>query len=188
MNTMKRYSPEVRERAVRLVFEHEGEHALAMGGGELQVLTAAGEDIVRGIPDATAPGCGLGWGRPRESRPLHVRTTRPHQAERPPHSTVGRPRRFRDREPPNLFFCRCSDAPRVFLLENLVSDLGSSFFQLTNLVEGSTSDADGMTDDMRQPEPLAKFRTRLALLLERVTLDPATREMKIVYRLSPKLG
>ena len=26
MNTTKRYSPEVRERAVRLVFEHEGEH------------------------------------------------------------------------------------------------------------------------------------------------------------------
>ena len=26
MNTSKRYSPEVRERAVRLVFEHEGEH------------------------------------------------------------------------------------------------------------------------------------------------------------------
>jgi transposase-like protein len=27
MNTTKRYSAEVRERAVRLVFEHEGEHA-----------------------------------------------------------------------------------------------------------------------------------------------------------------
>ena len=27
MGTSKRYSPEVRERAVRLVFEHEGEHA-----------------------------------------------------------------------------------------------------------------------------------------------------------------
>jgi transposase len=27
MNKMKRYSPEVRERAVRLVFEHQGEHA-----------------------------------------------------------------------------------------------------------------------------------------------------------------
>ncbi len=27
MSTLKRYSPEVRERAVRLVFEHEGEHA-----------------------------------------------------------------------------------------------------------------------------------------------------------------
>ena len=27
MNTTKRYSPEVRERAVRLVFEHEAEHA-----------------------------------------------------------------------------------------------------------------------------------------------------------------
>ena len=27
MSTSKRYSPEVRERAVRLVFEHEGEHA-----------------------------------------------------------------------------------------------------------------------------------------------------------------
>jgi transposase len=26
MNTTKRYSPEVRERAVRLVFEHQGEH------------------------------------------------------------------------------------------------------------------------------------------------------------------
>jgi transposase-like protein len=26
MNTATRYSPEVRERAVRLVFEHEGEH------------------------------------------------------------------------------------------------------------------------------------------------------------------
>ena len=26
MNTTKRYSPEVRERAVRLVFEHEGQH------------------------------------------------------------------------------------------------------------------------------------------------------------------
>lgn len=26
MNKMKRYSPEVRERAVRLVFEHQGEH------------------------------------------------------------------------------------------------------------------------------------------------------------------
>jgi len=26
MNTSKRYSPEVRERAVRLVFEHEAEH------------------------------------------------------------------------------------------------------------------------------------------------------------------
>jgi transposase len=26
MNTSKRYSPEVRERAVRLVFEHESEH------------------------------------------------------------------------------------------------------------------------------------------------------------------
>ena len=26
MSTLKRYSPEVRERAVRLVFEHEGEH------------------------------------------------------------------------------------------------------------------------------------------------------------------
>jgi transposase-like protein len=26
MNTTKRYSPEVRERAVRLVFEHEAEH------------------------------------------------------------------------------------------------------------------------------------------------------------------
>jgi len=26
MNTTKRYSPEVRERAVRLVFEHEGEY------------------------------------------------------------------------------------------------------------------------------------------------------------------
>ena len=26
MNTSKRYSPEVRERAVRLVFEHQGEH------------------------------------------------------------------------------------------------------------------------------------------------------------------
>jgi transposase-like protein len=27
MHTSKRYSPEVRERAVRLVFEHEAEHA-----------------------------------------------------------------------------------------------------------------------------------------------------------------
>ena len=27
MNTSKRYSPEVQERAVRLVFEHEAEHA-----------------------------------------------------------------------------------------------------------------------------------------------------------------
>ena len=27
MNTSKRYSPEVRERAVRLVLEHRGEHA-----------------------------------------------------------------------------------------------------------------------------------------------------------------
>jgi transposase len=27
MNTSKRYSPEVRERAVRLVLEHQGEHA-----------------------------------------------------------------------------------------------------------------------------------------------------------------
>jgi transposase len=27
MNTSKRYSPEVQERAVRMVFEHEGEHA-----------------------------------------------------------------------------------------------------------------------------------------------------------------
>lgn len=26
MNKMKGYSPEVRERAVRLVFEHQGEH------------------------------------------------------------------------------------------------------------------------------------------------------------------
>jgi transposase len=26
MNKIKRYSPEVRERAVRLVFEHQGEH------------------------------------------------------------------------------------------------------------------------------------------------------------------
>jgi|SRR3989338_1568852 len=26
MNKMKRYSPEVRDRAVRLVFEHQGEH------------------------------------------------------------------------------------------------------------------------------------------------------------------
>ena len=26
MNKLKRYSPEVRERAVRLVFEHQGEH------------------------------------------------------------------------------------------------------------------------------------------------------------------
>jgi transposase-like protein len=26
MSTSKRYSPEIRERAVRLVFEHEGEH------------------------------------------------------------------------------------------------------------------------------------------------------------------
>jgi len=26
MNKMKKYSPEVRERAVRLVFEHQGEH------------------------------------------------------------------------------------------------------------------------------------------------------------------
>ncbi|OGQ58882.1 MAG: transposase [Deltaproteobacteria bacterium RIFCSPLOWO2_02_FULL_53_8] len=26
MNKMKRYSPEVRERSVRLVFEHQGEH------------------------------------------------------------------------------------------------------------------------------------------------------------------
>ena len=26
MNTSKRYSPEVQERAVRLVFEHEGDH------------------------------------------------------------------------------------------------------------------------------------------------------------------
>jgi transposase len=26
MNKMKRYSPEVRERAVRLVFDHQGEH------------------------------------------------------------------------------------------------------------------------------------------------------------------
>ncbi|MDH3315076.1 MAG: hypothetical protein OEN48_17320 [Betaproteobacteria bacterium] len=26
MNTTKRHSPEVRERAVRLVFEHEGEY------------------------------------------------------------------------------------------------------------------------------------------------------------------
>lgn len=27
MTTSKRYSPEVRERAVRMVFEHEGEHS-----------------------------------------------------------------------------------------------------------------------------------------------------------------
>ena len=27
MNTSKRYSPEVRERAVRMVLEHQGEHA-----------------------------------------------------------------------------------------------------------------------------------------------------------------
>lgn len=26
MNKLKRYSPEVRERAVRLVFDHQGEH------------------------------------------------------------------------------------------------------------------------------------------------------------------
>ncbi len=35
---------------------------------------------------------------------------------------------------------------------------------------------------------LTILRTRLALLLERVTFDPQTRKMKIVYRFSPKLG
>ena len=31
MNKSTRYSPEVRQRAVRLVFEHQGEHASAVG-------------------------------------------------------------------------------------------------------------------------------------------------------------
>lgn len=43
-------------------------------------------------------------------------------------------------------------------------------------------------EGMLDPERVAQLRTQLALLLERVTLDPQTREMKIVYRLSPKLG
>ena len=32
MNTSKKYSREVRERAVRLVIEHQGEHESEMGG------------------------------------------------------------------------------------------------------------------------------------------------------------
>ncbi len=32
MNTQKKYSPEVRERAVRLVLEHKREYPVAVGG------------------------------------------------------------------------------------------------------------------------------------------------------------
>ena len=38
--TSKRYSPEVRERAVRMVLEHQGEHSLAVGGD----IVDCGED------------------------------------------------------------------------------------------------------------------------------------------------
>jgi len=32
MNTKKRYSPEIRERAVRMVFEHQSEYESQWGG------------------------------------------------------------------------------------------------------------------------------------------------------------
>ena len=35
MKTVRKYSPEVRERAVRMVFEHQGEHEIAVGGDRL---------------------------------------------------------------------------------------------------------------------------------------------------------
>jgi hypothetical protein len=44
MNKPKRYSPEVRERAVRMVFEHEREHGVAVGGDHIDL----GEDRVLG--------------------------------------------------------------------------------------------------------------------------------------------
>ena len=35
MNTTQKDSPEVRERAVRMVFEHQGEHESGAGGNRL---------------------------------------------------------------------------------------------------------------------------------------------------------
>ncbi len=62
MNTTKKYSPEVRERAVRLVFEHEAEH---------ESQWAAIESIAAKIPSArpTCPspgnphGCWISYSR-----------------------------------------------------------------------------------------------------------------------------
>jgi hypothetical protein len=51
MNTKKRYSPEVRERPVRLAFEHESEYDLAVGGYGFD----CGEDRLHG-GDATQMG------------------------------------------------------------------------------------------------------------------------------------
>jgi hypothetical protein len=38
MNTIHKYSPEIRERALRMVFEHQSEHESGVGG-DRQVYT-----------------------------------------------------------------------------------------------------------------------------------------------------
>ena len=49
--TSTRYAPEVRERAVRMVLEHQGDHGVAMGGDPRSIAAQIGctTETLRGL-------------------------------------------------------------------------------------------------------------------------------------------
>ena len=66
MGTSNRYSSEVRERAVRMVFEHESEHESQWA--TIKSIAAKIGELAGGLAQVGAPG---GTGSRRAARPEH---------------------------------------------------------------------------------------------------------------------